>query len=66
VVIFHLQAGRAVANLCIKFEVSICTRDKDMKSSAKCGNLGGLGQLGVSQLRSSAMSQFDRTHTTSY
>jgi len=65
-VIFHQQLGLAMANLYTKFEVSTCTHDEDIKNGAKCRNWGGLGQLGVTRIKSSAMSQFDRTQTTSY
>ena len=51
-----------MANLYTKFEVYICTRYEDMKSGTKCRNWGGLGKYS----RSSAMSQFDRMHMTSY
>jgi len=47
-----------------KFEVSFLTHYEDIKGNAKCRNWGGLEARG--HPRSSAMSLFDRTHTTSY
>jgi len=41
-----------------KFKVSICTRYEDTKSGTKCRVMG--------HSRSSAMSQFSKTRTTSY
>jgi len=38
-----------MANLYTKFEVSICTCYEDMKSSAKCSNMGGLQPLEVTK-----------------
>ena len=52
----HQQAGTGY--LQNKFEVSNHNDYEDMKSSAKCRNLGSLG--------ASAMSPFDGAHTTSY
>jgi len=53
---------------CTKFEVS--TRYEAMNGGAKYRKWGGLGWLGGTQgwghSRSSAMSSFDRAHTTSY
>jgi len=51
-------------NLHIKFEVSTITCYKDMKGNAKCKNCGRLGVV-RGHSRSSAMSPFDRAHTTS-
>ena len=50
---------------CTKFEVSRFTRYETMNDGAKCRKWGGFGQLG-GHWRSSAMSPFDRAHTTSY
>jgi len=61
-IFFIGKLGLAMANLYTKFEVYICTRYEDMKSGTKCRNWGGLGKYS----RSSAMSQFDRMHMTSY
>ena len=59
--IYHSQVGGGtyLINLHTKFEVSIYTRFEVMKGSAKCGVV-------IDHLRSSAMSPFDRVHTTSY
>jgi len=48
----------------IKFEVSIFTHYEYMKGNAKCKNWGGLGVMG--HPRSPAITQFDRSHMTSY
>jgi len=54
-------------NLCTKFKVPACSRYEDMNGGAKWRNWGSLGQLGArGHSGSSAMSPFDRAHTTSY
>ena len=50
---------------CTKFEVSGFTRYEAMNGGAKCRKWGGLGVF-RGHSRSSAMSPFDRAHTTSY
>jgi len=50
---------------CTKFEVSRFTRYDAMNGGAKCRKWGGLGWL-RGHSRSTAMSPFDRAHTTSY
>jgi len=52
-------------NLCAKFKVPACSRYEDMSVGAKWRNWGSLGQLEFHS-GSSAMSPFDRVHTTSY
>ena len=52
-------------NQCSKYEVSRFTRCEAMNSGAKCTNWGSWGAL-MGHSRSSAMSPFDRAHTTSY
>jgi len=49
---------------CTKYEVSRFTRYVAVNGGAKCRKWGGLWWLGYS--RSTAMSPFDRAHTTSY
>ena len=51
----------AVLSLQTKFEVSKCTRCEAMNGGTKCRKWVVRGHS-----RSSAMSQFDRAHTTSY
>ena len=48
-------------NQCTKFEVSRFIRYEAVNGGAKCRKWGGLGAL-----KSTAMSSFDRAHTTSY
>jgi len=50
---------------CTKFEVPRFIRYEAVNGGAKCRKWGGLGRLG-GHSRSSAMSPFDRAHTTSY
>ena len=50
---------------CTKFEVSRFTRYEAMNGSAKCRKWGGIGVV-TGHSRSSAMSPFDKAHTTSY
>jgi len=50
---------------CTKFEVSRFTRYVAVNGDAKCRKWGGLGVV-RGHLRSTAMSPFDRAHTTSY
>ena len=50
---------------CTKFEVSRFTRYVAVNGGAKCRKWGGLGVV-RGHLRSTAMSPFDRAHTTSY
>ena len=50
---------------CTKYEVSRFTRYEAVNGGAKCRKWGGLGWLG-GHSRSTAMSPFDRAHTTSY
>ena len=59
------RLGLASVDLQTKFEVSNYTHYEDMRSGAKCTNWGSLGQL-MGYSKSSAMSPFDRAHTTSY
>jgi len=59
------RMGLATVNLQNKFEVPNYTHYEDMRSDAKCTNWGSSGTLG-GHARSSAMSQFDRAHTTAY
>jgi len=59
-----LRLGLAMINLLNQFEVSMFTYYENMKGSTKCWILGDLGVKG--QPRSSAMSPFDKAHTTSY
>lgn len=54
-----------MVNIRTKFEVSSITRYGDMKGVEKCTKWGGLGVI-RGHPRSSAMSPFDRAHTTSY
>ena len=56
----------AMANQSTKFEVPNFIRYRNMKGVAKCRKWGGLRWLGVSQASLSAMSPFERAHTTSY
>ena len=51
----------AMVSQCTKFEVSRFARYDAMNGGAKCRKWGSLGQLSAS-----AMSPFDRAHTTSY
>ena len=51
-------------NQCTKFEVSRFTRSEAMNGGVKCTNWVVGGLMGYS--RSSAMSPFDRAHTTFY
>jgi len=62
------RVGLAMINQCSKYEVSRFTRCEAMNSGAKCTNWGSWGRLWVTQGHSgsSAMSPFDRVHTTSY
>ena len=62
------RVGLAMINQCSKYEVSRFTRCEAMNSGAKCTNWGSWGRLSVTQGHSgsSAMSPFDRVHTTSY
>jgi len=53
-----------MTNECTEFEFSMFARYEDMKSNAKCENLGGLGTS--SHSRSPAMSPFERVHIISY
>jgi len=50
---------------CTKYEVSRFTRYEAVNGGAKCRKWVGLGWLG-GHSRSTAMSPFDRAHTTSY
>ena len=50
---------------CTKFEVSRFTRNEAVNGGAKCRKLGGFGVF-RGHSRSTAMSPFDRSHTTSY
>ena len=63
--IFFGRVGRAMVSQCTKYEVSRFTRYEAVNGGAKCRKWGGLGSLG-GHLRSTAMSPFDRAHTTSY
>ena len=59
--IFFGSVGRAMVSQCTEYEVSRFTRYEAVNGGAKCRKWGGLGWL-----RSTAMSPFDRAHTTSY
>ena len=50
---------------CTKYEVSRFAHYEAVNGGAKCRKWGGLGWLG-GHSRSTAMSPFDRAHTTSY
>jgi len=43
------RLGSTMLKMSTKFEVSMFTHYNNMKGNAKCRNLGGLGQLGVTQ-----------------
>jgi len=65
------RVGLAMISQCTKFLVSKFTRYEALNGSAKCRKWGGFGRLGdnwsrSSASRSTAMSPFDRAHTTSY
>ena len=64
-IFFIGRVGLAVVSQCTKFEVFRFTHYKVVNGSAKCRKWGGLGRLG-GHSRSSAISPFDRAHTTSY
>jgi len=59
------MVGLAMVNQCTKFGVSRFSRCEAMNGDAKCTNWGSWGAL-RGHSRSSAMSPFDRAHTTSY
>jgi len=64
-IFFIGRVGLAMVSQCTKFEVSKFTRYDAMDGGAKCRKWGSLGAVrGHSRL--SAMSPFDRAHTTSY
>jgi len=50
---------------CTKYEVSRFTRYEAVNGSAKCRKMGWFGVV-RGHSRSTAMSPFDRSHTTSY
>jgi len=60
------RLGLAMVNKCTKFKISRFTRNEGMNGGAKCRKWGGLWQLWVTHSGSSAMSPFNRAHTTSY